>query len=57
MKKYLNGEYIEMTTEEIAEIERMMAESVPEPDEQDEPRYVTWDELADAIKNGVNDVE
>lgn len=56
MKKYLNGEYIEMTAEEIAEIERMMAESVPEPDEQDEPRYVTWDELADAIKNGVNDV-
>ena len=26
MKKYVNGEYIDMTTEEIAEIERLAAE-------------------------------
>ena len=32
MKKYVNGEYIEMTPEEIAEFEVMAAEQpVPEP--------------------------
>lgn len=32
MKKYVNGEYIEMTPEEIAEFETMAAEQpVPEP--------------------------
>ena len=32
MKKYVNGEYIEMTPEEVAEIEAMAAEQpVPEP--------------------------
>lgn len=32
MKKCINGEYIEMTPEEIAELEAMMAEQpVPEP--------------------------
>lgn len=54
MKRWINGNYVEMTDEEIAELERMAAE-VPEP-EQGEPRYVTWDELAEAIKRGVNDV-
>lgn len=54
MKRWIDGELVEMTPEEVAEFERMMAEYT-EP-EQDEPRYVSWDELADAIKNGVNDV-
>ncbi len=32
MKKYVNGEYIEMTLEEIAKLEAMAAEMpVPEP--------------------------
>ena len=32
MKKYVNGEYIEMTSEEIAEVEAMAAEQpVSEP--------------------------
>lgn len=54
MRVYENGIYRDATPEEIAEMERMAAEYT-EP-EQDEPRYVTWDELADAIKTGVNDV-
>lgn len=32
MKKYVNGEYIDMTAEEIAELEKLAAEQpVPEP--------------------------
>lgn len=32
MKKYVNGQYIEMTAEEIAEFERLAAEQpAPEP--------------------------
>lgn len=34
MKKYVNGEYIDMTAEEIAELEKLAAEApapVPEP--------------------------
>lgn len=32
MKKYTNGEYIEMTAEEIAELEKLVAEApAPEP--------------------------
>lgn len=30
MKKYVNGEYIEMTPEEIAELEAMAAQTNPE---------------------------
>lgn len=41
-----------MTTEEIAEMERMAAEYTGQ--EPDEP--VTWGVLAEAIKSGVNDV-
>lgn len=47
-----NGIYRDATPEEIEDIERMMAEYTEQ--EQDEP--VTWSALADAIKNGVNDV-
>ena len=36
MKKYVNGEYIEMTPEEVAEFEAMAAEQpVPEPTEEE----------------------
>ena len=32
MKKYVNGEYIDMTAEEIAELEKLAAEApAPEP--------------------------
>ena len=31
MKKYVNGKYIELTPEEIAELERLQAE-MPEPE-------------------------
>lgn len=37
MKKYVNGEYIEMTAEEIAELEKLAAEipaSEPTPEER-----------------------
>ena len=37
MKKYINGEYIELTAEEIAEMERLQAE-MPEPEPTPEER-------------------
>lgn len=52
MKRWIDGELVEMTPEEVAEFERMATEYTEQ--EQDEP--VTWAALADAIKNGVNDV-
>lgn len=37
MKKYVNGKYIELTQEEIAELERLQAE-MPEPEPTPEER-------------------
>lgn len=41
--KYVNGEYIEMTAEEIAEMERLQAEQ-PEPEPTAEERLSALEE-------------
>lgn len=43
MKKYINGQYIEMTAEEIAEMERLQAE-MPEPEPTAEERLSALEE-------------
>lgn len=43
MKKYVNGEYIEMTPEEIAELEAMAAEQ-PAPEPTAEERLAALEE-------------
>lgn len=53
MKKYVNGEYIEMTAEEIAEIERLAAE-MPAPEPSPEERIAALEkdnaELREALE-------
>lgn len=52
MKKYVNGEYIDMTAEEIAELERLAAE-MPAPEPTPEERIAALEkdnaELRDAL--------
>lgn len=43
MKKYVNGKYIEMTAEEIAEMERLQSE-MPEPEPTAEERLAALEE-------------
>lgn len=53
MKKYINGEYIDMTPEEIAEIEKLAAEApVPEPTPEERIAALEQDnaELRSAIE-------
>ena len=59
MKKYVNGQYIEMTAEEIAEFERLAAEQ-PAPDPTAEERIAALEkdnaelrEAMDALLLGV----
>lgn len=49
MKKYVNGEYIEMTAEEIAEMEREAA-NVPAPSPTPEQRIEALEEELAAAK-------
>lgn len=52
MKKYVNGEYIDMTAEEIAELERLAAEApAPEPTAEERIAALEQDnaELRDAL--------
>lgn len=43
MKKYINGQYIEMTAEEIEELEKLQAEQ-PEPEPTAEERLAALEE-------------
>lgn len=59
MKKYVNGEYIDMTAEEIAELERLAAE-MPAPEPTPEERIAALEkdnaelrEALDALLTGV----
>lgn len=53
MKKYVNGEYIDMTAEEIAELEKLAAEA-PAPEPTPEERIAALEqanaELRDALE-------
>lgn len=52
MKKYVNGEYIDMTADEVAELERLAAE-MPAPEPTAEERIAALEkdnaELRDAL--------
>lgn len=53
MKKYVNGEYIDMTAEEIAELEKLAAEApAPEPTPEERIAALEQDnaELRSAIE-------
>ena len=54
MKKRLNGEIVEMTAEEIAELERMAAE-MPEPEPTAEERIAELEEALALILSGVTE--
>lgn len=52
MKKYVNGEYIDMTAEEVAELEKLAAEApTPEPTAEERIAALEKDnaELRDAL--------
>lgn len=59
MKKYVNGEYIDMTAEEIAELEKLAAEApAPEPTAEERIAALKKDnaelrEAMDALLTGV----
>lgn len=58
MKKIINGQYVEITEEELA---LMKAEAEKHKDEMPPVSEitvegVTWESMADAIMEGVNDV-
>lgn len=48
MRKYVNGEYIELTAEEIAELEKMQSEA-PEPEPTPEKRIKQLEEQLKAV--------
>lgn len=49
MKKYLNGQYIELTAEEIAELEKMQSEA-PAPTPTIEERVASVEEDTKVIR-------
>ena len=61
MKKYVNGEYIDMTAEEIAELEKLAAEQpVPEPTPEERIAALEKDnaelrEAMEALLSGVTE--
>jgi hypothetical protein len=54
MKKYVNGEYIDMTAEEIAELERLAAEQ-PAPEPTAEERIAVLEEALNMLLSGVTE--
>ena len=54
MKKYINGEYIDMTAEEIAELEALSAEQ-PAPEPTAEERIATLEEALNMLLSGVTE--
>lgn len=55
MKKYVNGKYIELTPEEIAELERLQAE-MPEPEPTPEERLSEVEQRTDALESTTDDM-
>lgn len=54
MTKIINGQVIEMTAEEIAELERMAAE-MPEPEPTAEERIAELEEALELLLSGVTE--
>ena len=54
MKKYVNGEYIDMTAEEIAELEALAAEQ-PSPEPTAEERIAVLEEALNLLLSGVTE--
>ena len=54
MKKYVNGEYIDMTAEEIAELEALAAEQ-PAPEPTPEERIATLEEALNMLLSGATE--
>jgi hypothetical protein len=54
MKKYINGSYIDMTAEEIAELERLAAEQ-PAPEPTPEERIAVLEEALNMLLSGVTE--
>ena len=54
MKKYINGIYIDMTAEEIAEVEALAAEQ-PVPEPTPEERIATLEEALNMLLSGVTE--
>lgn len=54
MKKYINGSYIDMTAEEIAELEQLAAEQ-PAPEPTAEERIVVLEEALNMLLSGVTE--
>ena len=52
MKKYLNGKLVEMTAEEIAELERM-AQELPPPEPTTDERLAELEEALELLLSGV----
>ena len=54
MKKYINGSYIDMTAEEIAELEALAAEQ-PVPEPTPEERIATLEEALNMLLSGATE--
>lgn len=54
MKKYVNGEYFDMTAEEIAELEQLAAEQ-PAPEPTAEERIAVLEEALNMLLSGVTE--
>ena len=54
MKKYINGSYIDMTAEEIAELEQLAAEQ-PAPEPTPEERIAVLKEALNMLLSGVTE--
>ena len=52
MKKYLNGKLVEMTAEEIAELERL-AQELPPPEPTTDERLAELEEALELLLSGV----
>lgn len=52
MKKYVNGQYVEMTTDELAELERL-AQELPPPEPTTDERLAELEEALELLLSGV----
>ena len=55
MKKYINGNYIDLTPEEIAEMEKAQAE-MPEPEPTPEERLESVEKRTDVLESTTDDM-
>lgn len=56
MKKYVNGQYIDLTAEEIAELERQ-AQELPPPEPSMDERVAELEEALELLLSGVTNDE